>query len=315
MTAVHDLRHDDLSLIVVDDARTGRIYFMRALEQAGYDDLRVAESAHRALELMAERPADVIIADWLMPGMDGLELTQRVRERDEDQSRYTAVILSTAREGVSALVTAFRSGVDDFLHKPFDAEELIARIFAAGSQANARNMLLETTQTLADKRAARVENWATDAMTGLGGADYFEAQLTTHLMEIAMRRRGLRGPGRRQRSCRRRRRPDDGAHARRATHRAPRAPDRCRLPHRRPALRDCHVRSGCERLPGGDVRSHRTRGRRAAHRPPGRTHRYRRRPRLRLLGRARHRPVAGGTAKPRRTPTTRPRGDSLRAPV
>jgi PleD family two-component response regulator len=187
MTAVHDLRHDDLSLIVVDDARTGRIYFMRALEQAGYDDVRVAESAHRALELMAERPADVIIADWLMPGMDGLELTQRVRERDEDQSRYTAVILSTAREGVSALVTAFRSGVDDFLHKPFDAEELIARIFAAGSQANARNMLLETTQTLADKRAARVENWATDAMTGLGGADYFEAQLTTHLMEIAMR--------------------------------------------------------------------------------------------------------------------------------
>ena len=187
MNALHDLRHDDLALIVVDDARTGRIYFLRALEQAGYDDVRVAESAGRALELLNERAADVVIADWLMPGMDGLELTQRIRERDEEDGRYTAIILATAREGVNALVTAFRSGVDDFLHKPFDAEELIARIFAAGSQANAQNMLLETTRALAHRREARVENWATDNVTGLGGADYFEAQLTTHLMEVAMR--------------------------------------------------------------------------------------------------------------------------------
>ena len=82
MNALRDLRHEHLALVVVDDARTGRIYFLRALEQAGYDDVRIAESANRALELLAERPADVIIADWLMPGMDGLQLTQRIRERD-----------------------------------------------------------------------------------------------------------------------------------------------------------------------------------------------------------------------------------------
>lgn len=187
MNALRELRHEHLALVVVDDARTGRIYFLRALEQAGYDDVRIAESANRALELLAERPADVVIADWMMPGMDGLQLTQRIRERDEEAGRYTAVILSTAREGVQALVTAFRSGVDDFLHKPFDAEELIARIFAAGSHANAQNMLLETTETLARNREARSEHWASDNVTGLGGADYFEAQLTTHLMESAMR--------------------------------------------------------------------------------------------------------------------------------
>lgn len=187
MNALRDLRHEHLALVVVDDARTGRIYFLRALEQAGYDDVRIAESANRALELLAERPADVVIADWMMPGMDGLQLTQMIRERDEEAGRYTAVILSTAREGVQALVTAFRSGVDDFLHKPFDAEELIARVFAAGSHANAQNMLLETTETLARNREARSEHWASDNVTGLGGADYFEAQLTTHLMEIAMR--------------------------------------------------------------------------------------------------------------------------------
>lgn len=187
MNALQDLRHEHLALVVVDDARTGRIYFLRALEQAGYDDVRIAESANRALELLAERPADVVIADWLMPGMDGLQLTQRIRESDEESGRYTAVILSTAREGVQALVTAFRSGVDDFLHKPFDAEELIARVFAAGSHANAQNMLLETGETLARNNEARSEHWASDNVTGLGGTDYFEAQLTTHLMEIAMR--------------------------------------------------------------------------------------------------------------------------------
>lgn len=187
MSAIEELRHERLSLVVVDDARTGRTYFTRALRKAGYEDIRVAESAARVLDMVAERPADVLIADWMMPGMDGLELTQHVRARDEEEGRYTAVILSTAREGVEALVDAFRHGVDDFLHKPFDVEELIARIFAAGNHANAQNMLLEASETLARGLSSRAEHWANDRATGLGNADYFEAQLTTYLMEAAMR--------------------------------------------------------------------------------------------------------------------------------
>lgn len=187
MTAFDDLRHEALGLVVVDDARTGRTYFLRALRRAGYDDIRVAESAPQALELLAERDADVVIADWMMPGMDGLELTARIRQRDEDAGRYTAIILSTAREGVDALVKAFRHGVDDFLHKPFDAEELIARIFAAGSHAQAQNLLIESSRTLARGDDARAAHWANDAVTGLGNAAWFEAQLTTHLMEADMR--------------------------------------------------------------------------------------------------------------------------------
>lgn len=181
------LRHEGLSLVLVDDARTGRAFFLRALEDAGYDDIRVAESAERALELLNERPADVVLGDWLMPGMDGLDLTHHIRARDEDQGRYTAIILSTAKEGVDTLVDAFRNGVDDFLHKPFDQEELIARVFAAGSHANAQNMLLETGQTLARGRHIRAESWLTDADTGLGSAAFFEAQLAVHVAEAAQR--------------------------------------------------------------------------------------------------------------------------------
>lgn len=181
------LLHENLAVVIVDDARTSRAFFQRALVPAGYTDVRIAESGPQALELLAERPADVVLADWMMPEMDGLELTERIRKRDEDEGRYTGIILSTAREGMDALVEAFRHGVDDFLRKPFDARELVARVFAAGNQANAQNMLLVTGRTLARDREERGTSWTIDAETGLGNRDYFEAQLTTHIMESAIR--------------------------------------------------------------------------------------------------------------------------------
>lgn len=181
------LCHEALSLVVVDDAQTSRVFFQRALSHAGYDDIRVADSGRRALDMLAERPADVVIADWMMPGMTGLEMTDEVRARDEEDGRYTAIILATAREGVDALVHSFRHGVDDFLHKPFDARELVARVYAAGNQANAQNMLLEASQRLQYGRVERADSWSTDTDTGLGNEVYFEAQLTTHVMETGMR--------------------------------------------------------------------------------------------------------------------------------
>lgn len=181
------LVHDSLAIVIVDDARTSRVFFQRSLEPAGYHDLRIAESGAKALEMLTQRRADVVLADWIMPGMDGLELTEQIRAMDEESGRYTAIILSTVREGMDALVEAFRHGVDDFLRKPFDARELVARVFAAGNQANAQNMLLETGRALARGQEARTPNWSTDPATGLGNRDYFDAQLTTHLMETSMR--------------------------------------------------------------------------------------------------------------------------------
>lgn len=181
------LLHESLALVIVDDARTSRAFFQRALAPAGYTDIRIVDAAEAALETLAERPADVVIADWLMPGMDGIELSGRIRSRDEEEGRYTAIILSTGREGVEALVHAFRHGVDDFLRKPFDSRELVARVFAAGNQANAQNALLDTRRTLANRARARADHWSLDEITGLGNAAYFEAQLGTHLAEAGTR--------------------------------------------------------------------------------------------------------------------------------
>jgi len=65
----------ELPILVVDDARFSSAVVSRTLKQAGYRDVRVVNAAPQALKSLEERPVSVLIADWLMPDMDGLELT------------------------------------------------------------------------------------------------------------------------------------------------------------------------------------------------------------------------------------------------
>ena len=104
-------------ILVVDDAKFSSAMIGRTLSQAGYQDLRFASSASEALRLLEEKPANVILADWLMPEIDGLELTARVRQLDEMTDHYSYIILLTGKEGENVLGEAFDRGVDDFISK------------------------------------------------------------------------------------------------------------------------------------------------------------------------------------------------------
>ena len=73
----------ELDILVVDDARFSAAVVNRTLATAGYTRIRHAHSAQDALGQLTEQPADLVVADWLMPGMDGLELTRRIRQNDE----------------------------------------------------------------------------------------------------------------------------------------------------------------------------------------------------------------------------------------
>jgi DNA-binding response OmpR family regulator len=114
-----------ISLLVVDDdAFIARLLEIE-LSAAGYD-VRTAESGDRALELAYERCPDLILADVMMPNMDGFELTRRLRM--DERTASTKVILLTAR-GLSAdRLEGFAVGADDYVIKPFDTPELVARI-------------------------------------------------------------------------------------------------------------------------------------------------------------------------------------------
>ncbi|HHG4346774.1 TPA: PleD family two-component system response regulator [Pseudomonas aeruginosa] len=97
----------DLSILVVDDAKFSSAMIGRALSQAGYQDIRFASSASEALQQLEQRPVSVLLADWLMPEMDGLELTARVRQLDESINHYTYIVLLTGKEGENVLGEAF----------------------------------------------------------------------------------------------------------------------------------------------------------------------------------------------------------------
>ena len=111
-------------LVVDDDAFIARLLEIE-LSAAGYD-VRTAGSGDRALELAFERCPDLIVADVMMPNMDGFELTRQLRM--DERTAGTKVILLTAR-GLSAdRLEGVAVGADDYVIKPFDTPDLVARI-------------------------------------------------------------------------------------------------------------------------------------------------------------------------------------------
>lgn len=185
------MRNKDLSIIIVDDLQFSRIVVKTALKKAGYDGVRMADSATQALNLLNEQPADVVLADWMMPEMDGLALTDRIRQRDEEAGTYTAIILFTANEGVDLLVTAFEHGVDDYLRKPPNPHELAARVNAAARIAVMQNDLLETSRQMEDTIRHLEEVAMIDPLTGAGNKRFLMSQLKANLLEASSRNGGV----------------------------------------------------------------------------------------------------------------------------
>lgn len=181
----------DVEIIIVDDMQFSRVVVQAALRKAGFVNIRVASSAKLALHMMEEKHADVVLADWVMPEMDGLQLTDVLRQRDEERGEYTAIILFTAQEGTEPLVEAFNRGVDDYIVKPPNPHELAARVNAAARIASLQNDLLETSRQL-EETIRHLEDMAlTDPLTGAGNRRLLSRQLEQHLLEATARHGGV----------------------------------------------------------------------------------------------------------------------------
>lgn len=168
-----------------------RVVVQAALKKAGFRNIRVASSAAQALQMMEDIHADVVLADWVMPEMDGLELTDCIRHRDEELGVYTAVILFTAQEGIEPLVKAFDRGIDDYISKPPNPRELAARVNAAARIASLQNDLLETSHQLEDAVKHLEEMALTDPLTGVGNRRLLTRQLEYHLLDASARHGGV----------------------------------------------------------------------------------------------------------------------------
>jgi two-component system, OmpR family, response regulator MprA len=114
-----------VEILVVDDEPAVRSALDRALRLERYD-VRLAGDGADALAQLAEHPADAIVLDVAMPGIDGLEVCRRLREAGD----RTPVLMLTARETVDDRVAGLDAGADDYLVKPFALRELQARLRA-----------------------------------------------------------------------------------------------------------------------------------------------------------------------------------------
>lgn len=177
----------DLPILVVDDARFSSMVVSRALQKAGYRDVRIANDAPSALHLLEERPVSVLIADWLMPEMDGLDLTDRIRQQDEQTNHYTYIILLTAKESMEALSQAFDRGVDDFIYKSDMNKQLVSRVFAANRMANRQNALLASNTLLLENNRRLESSNIADPETGLGNERYARQRLRESLRQCESR--------------------------------------------------------------------------------------------------------------------------------
>lgn len=114
-------------VLVVDDSRAQRRILSSSLKRWGYEVLE-AESGNTALEICKAEPLDLIISDWMMPGMNGLEFCLAFRELERDSYGY--FILLTSKSEKDEVAHGLDVGADDFLTKPVNASELRARIRA-----------------------------------------------------------------------------------------------------------------------------------------------------------------------------------------
>ncbi|EDM30291.1 response regulator receiver modulated serine phosphatase [Roseovarius sp. TM1035] len=144
-------------VLVVDDSRLQRRILTASLQRWGFE-VQEAESGEEALRLCRDQPPDLVMSDWMMPGLSGLEFCRKFR--DLQQESYGYFILLTSKSDKDEVALGLDAGADDFLTKPVNAAELRARISAGARilrmqrELTEKNRLIKSTldelQTLYD---------------------------------------------------------------------------------------------------------------------------------------------------------------------
>ena len=117
----------NFNILVVEDEDAIRAMLMMVLEQAGFTTIAAAD-VQEAQKILGETMPDLILLDWMLPGISGVEWARRLKK--EPAYRDIAIILLTARGEEEDKVRGLEIGADDYMTKPFSPKELVARIRA-----------------------------------------------------------------------------------------------------------------------------------------------------------------------------------------
>jgi two-component system phosphate regulon response regulator PhoB len=133
-------------ILIVEDEAAIRQMLSMVLTQEGYNSLEVA-NVGAAFEMLENLTPDLILLDWMMPGLSGLEFTRRLKKTPN--TRSIPIILLTAKSEEEDKVTALDAGADDYITKPFSTPELIARIRALLRRSDPDSEASDTLKTAA----------------------------------------------------------------------------------------------------------------------------------------------------------------------
>jgi two-component system, cell cycle response regulator len=146
-----------LKVLIADDSPVSRKLVEQALFGQPYT-LFFAATGKQAVELYIEHRPSLVVMDWMMPDLNGVEICRRLRSISSDA--YTHIIMLTAKKDTASVVEGLQAGADDYLTKPFHEEELLARM-AVGVRT------VELHRQIQAKNKALEELALTDALTGL----------------------------------------------------------------------------------------------------------------------------------------------------
>ena len=119
-----------MDILIVEDDFISRNILKKMLAEMGQSVIE-AENGQEGWEILKSRNIKLVISDWMMPGMNGLDLCKKIRSASFKE--YIYVIMLTAKDRRADLMEVFSAGADDYIPKPFDPEELRARVMTGRS--------------------------------------------------------------------------------------------------------------------------------------------------------------------------------------
>jgi two-component system cell cycle response regulator len=175
-----------MRILIADDDATSRLLLKATAAKLGHDCLFAADGS-RAWELLSSESFDVLLTDWMMPGLDGPQLCRRVRE--ETISRYTYIVLITGQERPEQVMEGMGAGADDYLIKPVDPFSLQTRLVAAERVTTLHRQVAEIRAQLEDVNTELLNQSLTDPLTCLGNRRRMEEDLErTHSRALRVHR-------------------------------------------------------------------------------------------------------------------------------
>jgi two-component system cell cycle response regulator len=176
-----------LTILLADDDPTSRLITKTALRNLGHQCQTVTDGLEAWEAYRTQRP-DVVISDWMMPGLNGLELCRKIRDQGSDS--YTYFVMVTSQKSLDQVLEGMTAGADDYLIKPLNPNDLQGRLIAAARVTSVHRQLADQRGELTVLNDELIAIARRDPLTGLGNRRALQEDL--ELLEARVARYGHR---------------------------------------------------------------------------------------------------------------------------